>query len=177
MKQLLSFFILAGLFLFVQAASAQGQDKSKRPSPPATATQTLKTGAVVTIHYGSPSLKGRTIGTDVEPNDGKVWRAGANEATVFEATKDVMVEGKNLPAGKYALFVLKNGADWSFIFNKVWETWGAYDYDKNKSQDVLQVKATVAKAEPVAEKLVYTIDQSGKVSLGWGAYLVSFNVK
>src|SRR5690242_94848 len=88
------------------SSMSQGQqDKSKRPSPPATATATTDNGVTITIDYSQPSLKGRTIGKDVEPMKGKVWRAGANEATTFEVNKDVTINGQKLPAGKYALFM------------------------------------------------------------------------
>src|SRR5829696_4677740 len=80
MKRLLVIsFMTTALFSSLQL-SAQ-DDKSKRPSPPAVATQKLKSGATVTINYSQPSIKGRTIGVDLEPMAGKVWRTGANEAT------------------------------------------------------------------------------------------------
>src|SRR5918912_1201087 len=138
MKKLLSLMLLSAVLLSNLNACAQ-EDKSKRQSPPAKVTQTISSGATVTIDYSQPSLKGRTVGKDVEPMDGKVWRAGANEATVFEVSKDVKVEGKTLPAGKYALFMIANPDEWTIIFNKKWDQWGL-DYEKNKSQDALQVK-------------------------------------
>src|SRR5436190_17686837 len=98
--------ILFFLCLFVLATSYGQADKSKRPSPPALVKQTLKSGATISIDYSQPSVKGRTIGKDLEPKDGAVWRTGANEATVFETDKDVKVNGKLLPAGKYGLFSL-----------------------------------------------------------------------
>jgi hypothetical protein len=88
MKKLLSFFLLTAVLVTSLNACAQ-EDKSKRPSPPAKVTQTISSGATVTIDYSQPSLKGRTIGKDVEPMNGKVWRAGANDAKVFEVNKDV----------------------------------------------------------------------------------------
>src|SRR5689334_12055743 len=115
MKKLL----LSAAVLLSIAASAQG-DKSQRPSPPATAKETLNNGTVVSIDYSQPAVKGRTIGKDLEPMDGQVWRTGANEATVFEISKDVKIEGKSLPAGKYGLFTLVNGDEWTIIFNKTW---------------------------------------------------------
>ncbi len=99
-------------------ACGQG-DKSKRPSPPASVKETITSGAVVSIDYGQPSVKGRTIGKDLEPKQGLVWRAGANEATVFEVSKDVKVEGQPLPKGKYAFFTIWNADNtWTLIFNK-----------------------------------------------------------
>ena len=163
------------VFLSV-ACQAQNSDKSKRPSPPAKVSQTLKSGATISIDYSQPSLKGRTIGKDVEPMEGKIWRAGANEATVFETDKNIKVEGKTLPAGKYALFMTDNGDTWTITFNKVWNTWGAYDYEKNKEQDALQVNVKPHTSNKSQEKLTYTIAKDGKVSLAWGTRLVDFEV-
>src|SRR3954447_23783089 len=129
MKKLLSFTLLITVLISSLNACAQ-EDKSKRPSPPAKVTQTIGSGATVTIDYSQPSLKGRTIGKDVEPMNGKVWRMGANEATVFETDKDVEIEGKTLPAGKYSLFGLGVNDDFTLIFNKAWNIWGT-QYDQN----------------------------------------------
>jgi hypothetical protein len=176
MKRLFFLTFLSSALLITSSVKAQ-DDKSKRPSPPAKVSQTLKSGATVSIDYSQPSLKGRTMGKDVEPKQGEVWRAGANEATVFETDKDVTVEGKKLPAGKYALFMTDNGDDWTLIFNKTWKTWGAFDYEKNKEQDALQVKVKPHTAATSQEKLTYKINNSGKVSLLWGTTVVDFDVK
>lgn len=177
MKKALSVLLLVSAVTIHFTASAQKEDKSKRPSPPATATQTLASGATITINYSQPALKGRTIGKDVEPKDGEVWRTGANEATTFEVSKDVKVEGKTLPAGKYAFFSISKGSDWTLIFNKVWDTWGAFDYSKNKDKDALQVTVKAGTNSSAVERLTYTIDKGGKVSLMWGTLKVDFNVK
>ena len=126
MKKIFSFVLLGALAVSSLNSCAQ-TEKSKRPSPPAKVTETISGGAKVSIDYSQPSLKGRTIGKDVEPMDGKIWRAGANEATVFETDKDVTIEGKTLPAGKYALFMIANPSEWTIIFNKKCDTDGAFD--------------------------------------------------
>jgi hypothetical protein len=108
--------------------------------------------------------------------EGQVWRAGANEATVFEVDKDVKVEGKKLPAGKYAFFTRDNGQEWTLIFNKKWNVWGAYSYDKDKSQDALKVSVKEQKAPAFAERLSYTISKDGMVRLTWGGKLIRFRV-
>lgn len=146
MKNLFSLAAISAIMLVNFGACAQ-QDKSKRPSPPAKVSATLASGATISVDYSQPSLKGRTIGKDVEPMDGKVWRTGANEATVFETSKDVKVEGQTLPAGKYAFFSIANGDEWTLIFNKTWKTWGAFDYEKNKGDDALKVKVKAGKAQ------------------------------
>jgi hypothetical protein len=155
-------------------ASAQG-DKSNRPSPPALAKETLANGTVVSIDYSQPSVKGRTIGKDLEPMTGKVWRTGANDATVFEVDKDVKIEGQTLPAGKYGLFTIMNGDEWTIIFNKTWKQWGAFSY--KEADDALRVKVKPGKAKEFAEKMTFTINKAGKVSLNWGDLQVDFKVE
>ena len=173
MKQLFS-ITLATIFLFTAVTCKAQPDKSKRPSPPATATQ--KVGDVtITINYSQPSVKGRTIGKDLEPMEGQVWRTGANEATVFEVDKDVKVEGKALPAGKYGLFTLVNGDDWTIIFNKTWDQWGAFNY--KEADDALRVTVKAGKSDPFAEKFTITISEAGTVTLLWGDRKVEFGVK
>jgi hypothetical protein len=155
-------------------ANAQ-DDKSKRPSPPAVAKQTLKNGTNVSIDYSQPSVKGRKIGQDLEPMEGKVWRTGANEATVFEVDKAVKIEGKDLPAGKYGLFTIANGKEWTIIFNKTWKQWGAYDY--KQGDDILRVNVKSEKAKQFAEKMTFNINKDGEVTLLWGDIAVDFKVK
>jgi hypothetical protein len=165
--------LLSFVLLFCLQANAQSGDKSKRPSPPAVVTQ--KVGeTTITINYSQPSIKGRVIGKTIEPRDGEVWRTGANEATTFEITKDVMIAGKLLPKGKYALFTLVNGSSWTVIFNKKWDQWGAYDYKAD--DDALKTRATVEQGA-FAEKLQFEIDKEGNVKILWGNNIVSFTVK
>lgn len=175
MKKLLM-CLIAGTLFTTYSATAQ-TDKGPRPSLPDTVKTTIANGTVIEIDYSRPSIKGRTIGKDLEPMEGKVWRAGANEATTISVSKDVKVEGKALPAGKYAFFTVKNGNTWTLIFNKTFKTWGAYDYEKNKAEDALKVDVKAKKAPAFAEKVTYTINKAGKVALTWGDYLVNFTMK
>jgi hypothetical protein len=166
------------LFIISIAASlqlsAQG-DKSSRPSPPDSVAQKLKSGATISINYSQPSVKGRTIGKDLEPMPGKVWRTGANEATVFETDKEVSVEGSKLPAGKYGLFTIFNDNDVTVIFNKTWKQWGAFNY--KDADDQVRVKAKLSEASSSAEKLKFSISPEGLVTLLWGTKKVEFSVK
>lgn len=163
--------MVAGMFA-TSAVFAQ-QDKSKRPSPPAVVTATLNSGTTVTIDYSQPSVKGRTIGKELAPY-GQVWRMGANEATIFEVSKAVTVEGKALAAGKYGLHAIPGETEWTVIFNKVWQKPGT-TYEA--AQDVLSVKVKPVKAAAFTEKMTFTIEKSGKVALLWGDIQVPFNVK
>ena len=173
MRYLFSLSMMSLLLFITTSSSAQG-DKSKRPSPPALVKQKIGNTEII-IDYSQPSVKGRTIGVDLEPKPGEVWRTGANEATVFEIDNDVKIEGKGLPKGKYALFTLVNGDDWTFIFNKTWKQWGAFKY--NEAEDALRVKVKAVKADAFAEKMTFTIGEDGKVTLLWGDIKVGFAVK
>jgi hypothetical protein len=175
MKKILSLAILAGLVATQVNAQKPAEDKSKRPSPPATATQKIASGATISIDYSQPAVKGRTIGKDLEPMDGKVWRTGANEATVFTTDQDVTINGAKLPAGKYGLFTLFNGNEVTVIFNKTWNQWGAFNY--KEADDQLRVKATYTKANPSSERMTFSISPDGEVTLLWGDRKVSFTVK
>jgi hypothetical protein len=156
---------MISLLLFVSVGSCAQADKSKRPSPPAAVSQ--KVGeATINMNYSQPSVKGRTIGADLEPLPGKVWRAGANEATVFEADRDITVEGKLLPKGKYGFFIMVQDANWIVIFNKTWEQWGAFKY--KESDDVLRVTVPDKKTATISEKLTYQISADGVLSILWG---------
>ena len=167
--------VLFSTVLFLSLVASGQEDKSKRPSPPAIAKETTKSGVIISIDYSQPSVKGRTIGKDLEPMEGKVWRAGANEATVFEVNKDVKVEGKALPAGKYGFFTIMNGDDWTIIFSKTWKQWGAFSY--KDADDALRVNVKGGKTKAFAEKLTYNVGKDGKVSMMWGDKQVDFNVK
>ena len=170
-------FMLTAMFICatVSLRSFAQDDKSKRPSPLTKVTQPIKGGAIISIEYSQPSVKGRTIGKDLEPMENKVWRTGANEATVFETDKDITIDGKKLRKGKYGMFTLFNGNECTVIFNSTWNQWGAFNY--KEADDVLRIKATVTNASTPTEVMTFKIDRSGQITLLWGNLQVSFNVK
>lgn len=175
----LALLALAGTFV-AQAVSAQAtEDKSKRPSPPATTTETIAGGVSVKIDYSQPSVKGRTIGKEIAPY-GEVWRTGANEATTITLSAPVTIEGKSLPAGTYDLFTIPTDGTWTIIFNTETTlpngkpTWGAYTYHQDK--DALRVTVPSGKSSSFMERMTFTIAKDGKVSLIWGDKQVDFHV-
>jgi hypothetical protein len=111
----------------------------------------------VSIDYGAPSVKGRTVWGGLEKYD-KVWRAGANENTTISFDMDVKIAGKNLAAGKYGFFIIpvENG-EWTIIFNKKNDAWGASSY--NQDEDVLRVNIKPEFVGENQEKLLYTVDR------------------
>lgn len=131
----------------------------------------------VTVTYGSPEVNGRKVWGDLVPY-GKVWRTGANECTKIEFSTDVMIDGKNVKAGKYGLFTIPTEGEWTVILNSVSEQWGAYSYDESK--DVLRFKA-MPKEIGHHERFVVTADDlsesSGTVNIEWEKVKISFPVK
>ena len=174
MKKFLSLALFSGILFTSINAHAQAEDKSKRPSPPDSVAVTTSKGVDIKINYSKPSVKGREIGKGVEPMKGKVWRTGANEATVFEVNKDVTIEGKKLPAGKYGLFTIWNGDTWTVIFNKTWNQWGAFDY--KEADDALRVTVPNVKPASPSEKMTFNVGTDGKVNLAWGGVGFNFRV-
>jgi len=84
-------------------------------------------GATLSVRYSRPSMRGRTIFGNVVPWN-KVWRTGANEATILETGADLVVAGTTVPAGKYSLWTLPSPGGWKLIVNKNSGQWGT-DYD------------------------------------------------
>lgn len=124
--------------------------------------------ATVTINYGSPSQKGRTLWGDLVPYD-QVWRTGANEVTTIEVSQDIMVGGQTLAAGKYGLFTIPGKNEWTIVFNSNSEMWGAGDYDE--AEDVLRVKATPQQMPEASETMDFVMDGNNLV-LKWGNTMV-----
>jgi hypothetical protein len=166
----------AALLLLV-GVSAYAQKKDEpRLSPPATASETTTDGVKITINYGSPSVKGREIWGPLVEFD-KVWRTGANEATTIEVSKDVLIDGKKLPAGKYALFTIfhKGSDDVTVIINKEANQWGAFKY--KESEDALRFNVKSSKIADLQETMKFDVDKNGKVLFTWEKIHFSFNVK
>jgi hypothetical protein len=124
-------------------------------------------------------VKGRAIWGGQVPN-GRVWRAGANEATTFTFSRDVRIDGHALSAGTYTFFVIPEGpdrADWTVIFNRVPRQWGAFDY--NPAFDAIRFKVKPADS-PHEEFLRYTIEpgdsNAAVVRLAWEKRAIAFRV-
>lgn len=146
-------------------------------SPAATATG--KVGdATITINYSSPSVKGRQIWGGLVPYD-KVWRAGANQATIFQTDKDIKVGGKALPAGKYSLYALVGEKEWTIILNSQTGQWGINrdgSTTEDPAKDVIRVTVKPVKSATMNERLVYTINNKGFV-LSWENLDVPVSIK
>ena len=161
---------LAALALVSSPLVAERGDDSKRKSKNGIVQGAID-GVEITIEYGRPNVKGRTIWGGLVPY-GKIWRAGADEATTISFSADVAIEGQALPAGTYSLFTVPGEERWEIIFNTVSKQWGAYDYDASK--DALRVEV-VPSASDFVETLTFAIGD-GHVGLHWADLGVAFKV-
>lgn len=161
------FTLLLSSIFFLGSLSIQAQK-----SPPQTAEGMIG-DTKITINYNAPSVKGRVVFGELE-KFGKVWRAGANEATTMEFSKDVKINGEKLKAGKYSFFTtpMEKG-DWPIILNSEPDQWGAYKLDQSKN--VIESKAKVSEIDPV-EMLRYSISD-GMIHLEWSTTRISFRVE
>jgi hypothetical protein len=128
-----------------------------RPSPPASTSCDLGMGKTIETKYSSPRLKGRKMIGDHDPY-GKVWRNGANEATTFVTSADVVIGGKTVPAGSYTLFVLPNPDKWTLIINKKTGEWGIpYTYE---SDELARIDMKLSKLPSSVEDFTITYDKT-----------------
>src|SRR6184192_2747006 len=176
--------------------------KPIRPSQKASVMQTIGV-TDITITYSRPPVKGRAIFADAPPSmeerakgeatlDNQnerqkgepivpynhVWRAGANEATMFVVTDDVVINCQPLKAGTYSLHTIPGKEEWTIIFNNDPGQWGAFTYDAKK--DALRVKTKPQMADN-QEWLMYSFDpvtdNSAQVNLRWEKIRVPFTVE
>jgi len=174
MKALFQFKTLAIFVCAILVSTmVMAQKEKKPPLSPHKSIKGAVAGAAISIRYGSPYVKGRKIWGGLEPY-GKVYRAGADSATTFTTDKDITVEGKALPAGKYSFFVIPvEKGKWTVIFNKTAEQWGAFDYDQSKDQ--LRVMVT-PRANKMTESLTYVITPMG-FSMDWDKIRIPVSIK
>ena len=164
------------LLLLSSASITSAQLRLPRPSQKATVTQTIGV-TDVTVVYSRPAVKGRKIwgdwpvqvageatlddqntrpaGAPIVPY-GHIWRTGANEATQFTVTDDVLINGQPLPAGTYSLHSIPGKDDWTIIFNSVAQQGGSFEYDSKK--DVLRVKTKAEVSDRTQEFLDISLD-------------------
>jgi len=177
--------------------------KPLRPSQKASVMQTVGV-TDITITYSRPPVKGRMVFADAPPemearhpgeatldnqNERKpgeplvpynhVWRGGANEATMFQVTDDVLINGQPLKAGTYSMHAKPGKDEWTIIFNSDAGQWGSFTYDPQK--DVLRVKTKPQSASETQEWLMYSFDpvtdNSATVNLLWEKARVPFTVE
>ena len=153
----------------ITCASAQN-----KPSSPL-AIATGKIGAAnVKIVYSQPSAKGRKIMGELVPYNKEVWRTGANAATTIQFDKPVKIEGKDVAAGKYALFTIPGETEWIIIISKNSDQMGAFGY--TEKDDLLRVVVKPSKINEFVETFTIKVGND-EVLLTWENTAVAFKVK
>jgi hypothetical protein len=159
--------LLTALFFavttFVSAQMDMPKDKSKRPSPPASAECKFPDGKTVKVDYSSPRAKGRKIFGAASDKAlvpfGEIWRTGANEATTFVAGANVSVGDKDVPAGSYTIFTIPKADAWTFVISKKTGEWGT-DYP-GEGEDLARVPMSISKTSAPVENFTIAFDQAG----------------
>lgn len=198
-----SITIFAVLFVLGFAVSASAQVIVPRPSQKASVMQRIGV-TDVTITYSRPGVKGRQIWGDPLPEQtaavkgeatldnqntrpknapivpyGHMWRTGADDATMFVVTDDVLINGQKLPAGSYSLHTIPRKDEWTIVFNGTANQWGSFNYDPAK--DTLRVKAKPASVNDNQEWLAFSIEpvaeDTAQVNIRWEKLSVPFTVK
>ncbi|MDQ2919427.1 MAG: DUF2911 domain-containing protein [Verrucomicrobiota bacterium] len=175
--------ILSVLAISLAASPLFAQEKP-RVSPGDTVSATIN-GNEVSIVYSRPYTKDpksgemRKIWGTLVPY-GKVWRMGANEATILKTNKAIEIGGKEIPAGSYSLYMWpeENGA--KLIVNKQTGQWGT-KYDE--AQDLMRVDLKKEAMDKQVDQFTIAIDKSGNdggvLKMMWEKtqYSVAFKVK
>jgi Protein of unknown function (DUF2911) len=145
-----------------------GAQSSAKPiaSPPATAEVSLN-GKQVVIHYNSPRLKGRTIGTTIVPY-GEVWRTGANPATTLITSTNLKIGTLSVPAGTYTIYTLPSASQWLLIVNKQTGQWGTvYKQDMDLGRTPMQGKTLSAPQEKMSITFENTSGNTTQLHIKW----------
>lgn len=165
LKKILVGLVVLAVLLFVAFQVMKSRTKSASPE----VKQTYSVGtAKVNLFYCSPSKKGREIfGSLIKY--GEVWRTGANEPTTFETDKNLMIDGKKLPAGKYSLWTIPQQDSWTVILNKEIPVWGDNTDGKaarNDKTDVIQIVVPIEKLTASQEKLSIDVNNNA-LNISW----------
>lgn len=171
--------LFVGIALATFTFSATAQVQAPAPSPAAKIEQTVGL-TDISIAYSRPQVKGRTVFGDLVPY-GKMWRTGANKAVQFSASTDIMVEGKELKAGKYALFTVPNKDNWDIVFYEETEIWGT-PREWVDSLEALRVNVKTMALNDNVESFTISIDnvvesKKAQVSISWATTKVMFNIE
>jgi hypothetical protein len=176
--------IAAGLALTLAVSPAFAHDgehpDAPNPSPNASTSQEVGYGNV-SVAFGRPGVKGRTIWGELVPYDGgtpRPWVAGANGSTIVTFSEDVTVNGEALKAGAYGFFVIPAEDEWTVIFSSDSSKYGIMKYSADK--DALRITVKPEEA-PFEEWLDYRIVKTGQLtatlSLHWENIKASINIE
>lgn len=134
--------------------------------------------AVVSLDYGRPRKRGRTVYGGIVPWN-RVWRTGANAATGFTTTADLVARGTTIPAGSYTLWTLPSPDGWKLILNRQTGQWGTeYDPARDLARIDLREERVISPVETLTMN-VEPVGSGGVLSIAWDdrRFLLPFEVK
>ncbi|MBW7867223.1 MAG: DUF2911 domain-containing protein [Brumimicrobium sp.] len=147
------------------------------PSPSININQQFST-SFIGLNYSRPAVKGRIIFGDLIPF-GQVWRTGANAATKVSFGEDVIIGGKTLPKGEYALYTIPQEKKWTILFNKGTKNWGSAGY--KEADNILSVEVNVLPLNEIQENFTITLENisenSADLELIWEKTKVILPIK
>lgn len=163
---------LAALALAAQFGATVLAQKTTQVHPgkagsPHVKSEFVVDGANISITYGRPSLKGRTVGKEVAPF-GKEWRTGADEATTLTTDKALMFGSLHVNPGTYTIYTVPNEKEWTLVVSKKTGQWGI---PYPAGEDLGRAPMTVSKAPKPAEQLTISIEDAAKggtLHVDWG---------
>lgn len=155
------------LAIALSISTAADAQITPQPSSSQTVTQGFGLGTI-TLNYSRPNVKNRQIFGYVEPYN-KVWRTGANSASVITFSDDVTLEGNKVAAGEYGLFTIPGQDQWTIILSKKAKQWGAYTY--NQADDYLRFNVKPVKLQQPVETFALQFENiyptTGELHLLW----------
>lgn len=158
--------------------SVKDKTSKKKVLSPHTSAMAMIGDAHIHIDYSSPGVRGRVVFGGLV-GYGAVWQAGAHNATWIETNKDLIINGKLLPKGKYGFFTIPTKKDWTIIINKNWDQHGKDEYDAK--EDVLRFNITPTVSDKITEHLEYSINKinesEGNIQLSWEKITIQFPFK
>ncbi len=176
------FIVLSVSVLSVKAQQPKKEEVCYNPNlVKDTSKKSIKSMAVavfngdsIKINYHSPGVRKRIIWGGLVPYD-EVWVTGAHDATTIEMKDAFIIDGKDIPAGKYAFFTIPGKKQWTVIINKNWKQHLALEYDEK--DDVVRIKVK-PKKNVHTERLQYFIetgnDNNGKIAVAWEKLRIEF---
>jgi hypothetical protein len=173
------FLSLAFLAIFALAATtSHAQIQTPAPSPSGKLEQTVGLTNVM-IEYSRPAKKGRELFVEVE-KWGRIWRTGANASSKIEFSDDVKLEGKDIPAGKYAMYSIPGKDNWTvMLYSDLGLGGNTNGYDESKEVARFNVKTNMMSME--VENFTFYVDNitttSATVGFAWGKYSVPMKLE
>lgn len=177
---IITFCLFTSILAFAQHENHQPKTDSvkvaTKPKSPKMVTMEMVGENHVHIEYGSPSVRGRNIWNGLVAYN-QVWSTGAHKATWVDFSKDIKIEGKVIPKGRYGFFTIPDKKEWTIILSKTWDMHLADDY--KQENDIIRVKVKPKKNKAITEALTYEIlsksKNTGTIKMSWEYLNVSLN--